>query len=184
LGIQWGAAALGAAGGAVIVLLAVAAAMAAGLLVNGTDTSPAMSTPSARETPALPNTSARAPSASGSIPVFEQAQMDLPVGPELPVAIDLTPLDVPWAGGDSVTIAGAAGANLRPYPVTDDSVAAPSLGLPQGAEVQIVSTFRVRMGDGNWWYVRIPGSSAGASPMFGWMREDLLLPAEARAATE
>jgi len=89
------------------------------------------------------------------------------------------PTDVLWASGDTVTIAGAAGANLRPYPLADDDIAAPSFGLQQGAEVQIISTFRLRMSDGNWWYVRVPGSAAGVAPTFGWIREDLLQPTEA-----
>src|SRR5207244_2451243 len=132
---------------------------------------------------ASPPTPLRVPSTPGIILVAELAPTDLPVGPELPTAVDLTPTDVPWASGDTVTIAGAEGANLRPYPIADDELAGPSFGLRQGAEVQIVSTFRLRMSDGNWWYVRIPGSAEGVAPTFGWIREDLVQPPEATAAT-
>jgi hypothetical protein len=56
--------------------------------------------------------------------------------------------------------------------------------LAQGTELQIVSTFRLRMGDGNWWYVRVPATDAATAIAFGWIREDLIQSGEAGPPTD
>jgi hypothetical protein len=110
----------------------------------------------------------------GSIAIGEHIPPGVFVGPELPATIDVAPTDAPWLSGNTVIVAGPEGANLRPYPVADDNLAPPSIGLAQGTQVQIISTFRLRMSDGDWWYVRVPGGADSPGPWFGWLREDLL----------
>jgi hypothetical protein len=172
-GTPWGTFALAAAGGAIVVLIALAIGVAAGILEMGTGRSAASQDLPAAQPTRPPS---QADSSAGTIVLAAQTRGQLPVDPELPTAIDLSPTDVSWRGGDTVTIVGAEGANLRPYPVADDTVAAPSVGLAQGTEVQIVSTFRLRMGDGNWWYVRVPAGDSATTLAFGWIREDLIQP--------
>jgi len=112
---------------------------------------------------------------AGNIAIGEHVPPGVYVGPELPAVIDVAPTDAPWLSGNTVIVAGPEGANLRPYPVADDNLAPASIGLAQGTQVQIISTFRLRMSDGDWWYVRVPGGDS-PGPSFGWLREDLLRP--------
>jgi hypothetical protein len=166
--------ALGAGVGAAGMLLITGALVVGGVL--GLPSSPPAATPAPLT--ATPLRATARPStltaAATRLAVAALAPATLAVSPDLPVTIDLAPADVPWTSGDTVQIAGEGGANLRPYPVTDDTVAAASLGLAQGAEVQVISSFRLEMTDGSWWYVRVPDVDPDATPVFGWVREDLL----------
>src|SRR5581483_11036842 len=95
--------------------------------------------------------------------------------PPLPSAVEVAPTDVPWGSGATVQLAGEEGANLRPYPVADDAVAAPITAVAPDATIQIVSSFRLDLPDGRWWYVQVQqGADPTVPPVFGWLREDLL----------
>jgi hypothetical protein len=154
-----------------MVLVVLAILSAAGLLGLGAPPSPSSSASEVNPQSRTPTQPELMP---GRIAIGEHIPPGVFVGPELPAAIDLTPTDVPWLSGNTVIVAGPEGANLRPYPVADDNLAPPSIGLAQGTQVQIISTFRLRMSDGDWWYVRVPGAADSVGPSFGWLREDLL----------
>jgi hypothetical protein len=179
--ISWAAPlALGAVIGALLVSLGVMALVATGVfpLRSGT-TSTAPTTPEARPV----TSTALTPTESERIPIAERARPGRPTGPSLPIAIDLAPTNVPWAVGQFVRVTEEGGAFLRPYPVTEDELAAPSATVAPNADVEVISTFRLAMFDGNWWYVHIPDLEGGAG-VFGWMREDLLGPVTAEGSPE
>src|SRR5581483_2466713 len=127
-GYSWGAIAGGAAAGAAAVIVVACLLAVAGVLVVGSSPARAPS-PAAQATARV---ASPVPASSPVVNVADRVPTNLAVAPDLPAAIDLAPPGAPWSSGDTVVVSAPGGANLRPYPVTDDAVAGASVQVPEG----------------------------------------------------